>query len=182
MGIDQSRFRDVPLDLAVDPTNGDRVLLAAANGLFVSTDRGSTFTLRLSAENGFRVATSGDGSTAYFAAGTRIFRSQNRGDSWEERTPTPGDPASQAVHALAVDPMAAGTVYASVLGYDVFASHDGGATWQQLGGAGGPLISQTRSLLVDPSSRSECSRPEITACSSVTTAGLLGPEHRSPTP
>lgn len=135
-------------DVAVDPTNSARVLVASSSGVFTSVDGGATFVLRRGESRVTRVETSRDGATAYFASGPRVFRSQDRGDTWLERTAIPGASADAFVTALEVEP--AGTVYASAFGLGVFASQDGAGTWQPLGGST-PALSRTYNLVVDPS-------------------------------
>jgi photosystem II stability/assembly factor-like uncharacterized protein len=139
-----------PFDLAVDPARADRVLVAA-QGLHVGA--GSTWTrTTTSSDQGAKVATSRDGSTVYFAAaGARIFRSQDRGMTWQERAPIPGATPAHFARVLEVDPGNPDVVYASVFGMGLFVSTDGGAVWQPRGG-GDPTLLRTWELVVDPSS------------------------------
>src|SRR5262245_144861 len=65
-------FGGYPYDLAVDPTDSARVLVATASGVFTTVDGGSTFVLRSGESRVTRVGMSRDGANAYFAAGPRI--------------------------------------------------------------------------------------------------------------
>ena len=133
-------FGSYPLDVAVDPTSADRVLVAAGNGVWLSTDRGTTFTRRFGPNGGVRVEMSRDGATAYLAEGAHIYRSQNRGDTWTARTSVPA-----SVNALEIDPSSPDVLYASNYFQGIFASQDGGATWQSLGSP-----TESWNFVVDP--------------------------------
>jgi uncharacterized repeat protein (TIGR01451 family) len=141
-------FGQSPFDLAVDP-QAERVLVAA-DGLYVHGDSGWTVARPNVSEVGTRIATSRDGATGYFAAGTRIFRSLDRGSTWTQRAPIPGtQPLQQLVNGLATDPTDANVVYASVFGLGIFASTDGAGSWQPVGAA--PEIARIFTFVVDPS-------------------------------
>ena len=153
--LTRENFGSRPIDVAVDPSNADRVLLVTLDGLFLSNDHGATFERRLDAGHaGVAVETSSDGGTMYFASSTRLYRSVDRGDSWTERTPPPftNDDRGERVRALAVDPTDAAILYVSVLGVGVFSSMNSGDSWQQIGAAI-PALAQTLSLDIDPSNR-----------------------------
>jgi len=139
-------FGGTPFDLAVDPARADRVLVAAG-GLHVGDGATWTRTTAPLLDQGTKVATSPDGVTVYFAAGARIFRSQDRGTTWQERAPIPAAPQS-LVNALQVDPTNADVVYANSFGSGLFMSADGGAAWQPLGAG---AISFVLNFVVDPS-------------------------------
>jgi uncharacterized repeat protein (TIGR01451 family) len=139
-------FGQSPFDVAIDP-QAER-LLVAADGLYVRGGSGWTVTRPDVPEVGTKVETSRDGATAYFAAGTRIFRSLDRGATWQERAPIPSALPSQLVNGLETDPTNASVVYASVFGLGLFASSDGAGSWRQLvEGA----IAHIFSFTVDPS-------------------------------
>ena len=153
--LTRENFGSRPIDVAVDPSNPDRVLLVTLDGLFVSNDHGATFVQRANAGHaGVAVETSSDGGTLYFASSTRLYRSVDRGDSWTERTPPPftNDDRGERVRALAVDPTDPAVLYVSVLGVGLFSSVNGGDSWQQIG-TGIPALAQTLSLEIDPSNR-----------------------------
>lgn len=141
-------FGQSPFDLAVDPAQADRVLVAA-DGLYVGAGPDWRITRSSTPDPGTKVATSRDGSTVYFAAGTRVFRSQDRGTTWQERAPIPGALALRLVSVLETDPTNAEVVYAGVYGFGLFVSIDGGGVWQPLGSE--PAIARTFSFVIDPS-------------------------------
>src|SRR5262245_58558110 len=103
-------FERPPFDLAVDPTRSDRVLVAG-DGLLIGVGGVWTRAATTVFDQGAKVATSRDGSTIYFAAGTRIYRSQDRGATWQERTAIPGAPVGSLVNALEIDPTNSNVVY-----------------------------------------------------------------------
>ena len=153
--LTRENFGSRPIDVAVDPSNADRVLLVTLDGLFLSNDHGATFVQRANAGHaGTAVETSSDGGTMYFASSTRLYRSVDRGDSWTERTPPPftNDDRGERVRALAVDPTDPAVLYVSVLGVGLFSSVNGGDSWQQIG-TGIPALAQTLSLEIDRSDR-----------------------------
>jgi photosystem II stability/assembly factor-like uncharacterized protein len=135
-------------DLAVDPAQSDRVLVAA-DGFYIRSGANWTVTRWQGQGTGAKVEISRDGATAYFAVGTRIFRSLDRGATWQERAPIPGAQPLQLVNALQSDPGDADVVYASVFGRGIFGSTDGANSWQPLGAV--PAIARTMSFVVDPS-------------------------------
>lgn len=157
-GID--RWRPVAPDggavtaLAVDLT--DAVQLYAGTltaGVFRSSDGGRSWQpkrtgLPVGLEVRLLAAGGADGRTlaaiidgpSYFQAPERLFVSTDGGDTWVERQPAP-----TLVHyaAVAVTPVPAPTLYVAAYGSayfspggvfasEVFASHDGGLTWQEV--------------------------------------------------
>jgi uncharacterized repeat protein (TIGR01451 family) len=117
------------VDFAIDPNDGNRVIIAAINyGLFVSTDAGATLS-RLPALQSIygpsNVEMSRDGSL-YATADTRIFRSTNGGVSWQERTPVVTSPVFAG--SLRVDPLDSNRLYV-FSGAEGSRSTDGGASW-----------------------------------------------------
>lgn len=91
-------------DIAVDPTDSQRVYLAAGEGVFVSQDGGSTFSRAvLPNRQGLliRIECGPDG-VVYAPDGARMYRSQDRGQTWQQggSYPQPHD----FTHALAVNP------------------------------------------------------------------------------
>ncbi|HEY5809355.1 MAG TPA: hypothetical protein VIT67_15380, partial [Povalibacter sp.] len=121
------------LDFAVDPDDGNRLFIAPVNdgGLLVSLDAGVTLqrvlTLPLTTHGPSAVETSRDGTT-YVVAGDRLFRSIDRGVTWEERAALG---TSAIVGTLRVDPLDSNRLYAFA-GLDHWRSIDGGTSWQPL--------------------------------------------------
>ena len=110
---------DMPLDVAFDPKDPKRMVVATGQGTFTSADGGGSWRPRdpvpadqlawgrelYRADPGGAVKVSGDG-----------------GATWEDR-----GTVGLTVNELAID--ADGTLYASVPGGEVKTSTDGGATW-----------------------------------------------------
>jgi photosystem II stability/assembly factor-like uncharacterized protein len=123
-----------PVDLAVDPSDPNRVLVAApARAPLVSTDAGATLTqggnFPLNPADLRHVEFSADGSVVYGAAGVRIVRSTDSGRTWSLRTPVTANAAS-ALKFLRVNPLDPDVVYVYDLNQGGFRSVDGGGSWQ----------------------------------------------------
>jgi|SRR6185312_9698781 len=80
--------------------------------------------------------------TIYVPSGTAVWKSTDGGDTWASSNVAP--PA--LVGTVAVSPVS-GTVWAGTFDARVFASHDGGVTWQPMGG---PQTYIIRRLVPDP--------------------------------
>jgi uncharacterized repeat protein (TIGR01451 family) len=129
-----------PVDLAVDPSNPDRVYVVYVNPPFLmsSSDAGQTLTpvanFPVNLVNPYRVQVGADGQTLYVTAGTRIVCSTDRGQSWGERTVVDPD-SSRRVLELIIDPVDSNTLYAGVYANDgsngIYVTHDGARTWTQ---------------------------------------------------
>jgi photosystem II stability/assembly factor-like uncharacterized protein len=127
-------------DLAVDPQTPSTLYAAGgaagAGGIKKSTDRGDTWTL-LSAQPALyyeiHIAPSSP-STLYAVAAVGTFkwllvRSTDAGATW---TRMDFEGKGTLEPSLAVDPLAAATVYTTDRGY-IYRSTDGGNTWSQIG-------------------------------------------------
>jgi photosystem II stability/assembly factor-like uncharacterized protein len=115
---------DVPLDVAFDPQDPQRMVVATKQGTFTSIDGGGSWRARDPTPSE-QLAWGADG--LYRAdPGGRIMASRDGGVTWDAA----GEVGSPAVNELAVD--AAGALYASVPGGEVKRSTDGGATWTRL--------------------------------------------------
>ena len=115
---------DVPLDVAFDPQDPRRMVVATKQGTFTSQDEGGSWRARDPTPSE-QLAW---GADAVYRAdpGGRIKVSRDAGVSWDDA----GEVGSPAVNELAVD--TAGALYASVPGGEVKRSTDGGATWTRL--------------------------------------------------
>jgi uncharacterized repeat protein (TIGR01451 family) len=138
-------FFNPPSDLDVDPTDPNRVYVVASDRphLLVSTDAGATLTPVTSfpdVQSALQLEVGVDGKTLYATSGMRVFRSQDRGDTWQERTAL--GTTSGVAFRMRVDPTNKDIVYAfasfapSTIG--MFVTRDGAATWTQLTGAAPP--------------------------------------------
>jgi hypothetical protein len=126
--------------ITVDPKDPSRLYLATANGVFLSTDKGRSWSQAGTGLEWTDVTTvlvgPGTPATLYTTAlGHRItsqqrsvlYASTDGGLSWTART-LPQE--LQNVRQVAVDPNAAGTLYAATTG--LYRSTDGGLTWSAL--------------------------------------------------
>jgi uncharacterized repeat protein (TIGR01451 family) len=155
-------FADRPVDLAVDPSNPNRLYLMFEQppNVFVSTDAGltlqpvSVFPAGVSA--GSKVQVSSDGQTVCVSGDWRVFCSTDGGHSWRERAPLSSPCSSPAcrVTKLLIDPTNANTLYAATWdpsgtppGGSLFVSHDGAASWQLLNGS----VPYIADLAINPS-------------------------------
>jgi len=84
----------------------------------------------------------------YAATGNGVFRSQNGGGSWSDRSQGLGN---RSATSLAIDPRTTSTLYAGTVG-GLFKSTDSGGTWSALGGPVGTAIS---SIVINPITSSE---------------------------
>ena len=141
----KSDFENPPEDLAIDPSDPNRVYIVAPNypSLYMSTDGGATLsavtTLPTAVTNAWQVAVSQSGTTLYVTSGKRIFYSTDRANTWTERTAVSTYSSAQ-VWKLAIDPTDSNTLYAhatmSATAEGTFVTHDGAMTWQLLAGGG----------------------------------------------
>ena len=115
---------DVPVDVAFDPHDPQRMVVATKQGTFTSLDEGGSWRARDPTPSE-QLAW---GADALYRAdpGGRIIVSRDGGSTWDAA----GEVGSPAVNELAVD--VAGALYASVPGGEVKRSSDGGATWTRL--------------------------------------------------
>ena len=123
-GFEKRTPPDVPLDVAFDPQDPERMIVATKQGTFTSDNEGATWRPRDPVTTEQLAWPKSD--VLYRAdTGGVIKVSSDGGESWED-TGTVGMP----VNELAVD--AGGALYASVAGGEVRQSTDGGKTWKLL--------------------------------------------------
>ena len=137
----KSDFFNAPQDLAIDPSDSNRVYLITPNYpcLYMSTDGGasmsSVMTLPTAVTSAWQIAVSQSGTTLYVTSGMRVFISTDRANTWQERTAV-GTYSSGRVLKLSIDPTDSNTLYASATtsatDAGIFATHDGAMTWQLL--------------------------------------------------
>jgi uncharacterized repeat protein (TIGR01451 family) len=140
------------VDVAVDPADGNRVYLALnqiPSRVVVSTDAGVTFSTlfafgpTVSTPN--LLAISADGNTLYAFCNTQVFRSTNRGTSWQQRTDVVR--SFSGGRGAVIDPSDPNTLYL-MRDDQLLVTHDGGGTWASTGPSG---ASKVQDIEVDPS-------------------------------
>jgi photosystem II stability/assembly factor-like uncharacterized protein len=130
--------------IAVDPARGATVYAAGDKGIWKTVDGGATWQLILAVRAAQVAIAASAPQTVYAVAGYQgIERSGDGGASWQ----LVGAEAIQGVRLLAVDPSAAGTLYA-LTDIAFYKSLDGGVHWS---GPGGPAdyIPGPAGLIVD---------------------------------
>jgi uncharacterized repeat protein (TIGR01451 family) len=152
-------------DFAVDPSNNNRIYLVLNSGrsrVLVSYDAGATFiTLAWLGKNDStptHIAVSADGNTLYavFYDGS-VFRSTDRGSSWQQRTSIAAFNLSSNV--ASIDPTDANTLYV-VRNDRVLVTNDGAGTWADVSPASGGV----EDLAINPTDPNElwaASRSEL---------------------
>jgi photosystem II stability/assembly factor-like uncharacterized protein len=115
---------DMPVDVAFDPKDPARMVIATAQGTFSSGDGGGTWRPRdpIASE---QLAWAAPDALYRADPGGAVMLSADGGATWEER----GN-VGLTVNELAAD--GDGALYASVAGGEVKRSTDGGATWTRL--------------------------------------------------
>lgn len=112
----------------------DAVSDAAGGAIFVSTDGGESWreieAMRGRSIRGF-VQSVNDTNLLLVAARDGIYRSKDRGTSWERITPD-DDPELRNFHSVATDPRDTNTIYVGTT-HLPWKTHDGGLTWERFG-------------------------------------------------
>lgn len=129
-----------PVDIEIDPLDPNRLYVAGAGTTPAVVTLGNSVSVTTlpgyPSDATFQLAVASDGLALYTIDDGRVFRSKNRGQSWEE-----GTSLGQSVnaHNLIVAPYDSNTLYALVdvsnpmpgQSSVVFRSQDGGNSWQQ---------------------------------------------------
>jgi hypothetical protein len=115
---------DTPLDVAFDPEDPKRMVVATQQGTFSSNDEGRTWRPRDPIPSDQLAWAASDALYRSDPGGT-IKVSADGGATWQER-----GTVGLTVNELAVDDD--GALYASMAGGEVHRSTDGGATWKRL--------------------------------------------------
>ncbi|MFN7928458.1 MAG: hypothetical protein U0Y68_11010 [Blastocatellia bacterium] len=107
---------------------------ATGGAIFVSTDDGESWReIEVMHGRSIRglVQSSKDPNVLLVAARDGIYRSKDRGTSWERITPE-NDPELRNFHSVATDPRDANTIYVGTT-HLPWKTHDGGLTWERFG-------------------------------------------------
>jgi photosystem II stability/assembly factor-like uncharacterized protein len=136
--------------LAPDPLQPSRVYALASDDLYVSADRGGSWTLLAAGVKlSLLVPDPQRPGTLWGGGASGLSRSDDGGRTW--RPAEDGIPANTQITALTLDPVDREVLYAATLRRGVFKSSDGGLTWAPLGtGLEGLTV---RFLVIDPRSR-----------------------------
>jgi hypothetical protein len=119
-----------PFQIAVHPTEANRVAVATEGGLYFSTDFGDSFSRMGQAAPVTAVAFHPDGQTLLFGANQPSVYDL----SSEQITavPSPTIAADDAIGYIAVNPVQNGEIALATFSRDIYLSPDGGQTWQQI--------------------------------------------------
>jgi len=136
----RGNINDTPYLIQVDPSNSQVIYLALLFSdapLLRSLDGGETFqALSNGLGEGDRVSAiaiqPGQPKTVFVMYGFGVFRSRNRGDSWEPVSPPQ---ENQDIFALGVHPLQPSTLLAGSVSAGVFISTDEGETWEHMPGS-----------------------------------------------
>ncbi|MEO8135660.1 MAG: hypothetical protein ABI831_16985 [Betaproteobacteria bacterium] len=135
--------------LAVDPQTPNNLYAAGISGIFKSTDGGVSWAR---ASNGITdptvaaIAIDPATPTTLYAGsihGGKLVKSTDGGNSWTPSGPT-------LVVALAINPQATATIYASQQQSGLQKSINGGVTWAPIGVGTLPVFPTFKSIVVDP--------------------------------
>lgn len=149
--------------MRLDPKNPDRIWGMAHWGVFRSDDRGATWedvTAGLPSFHGFPIAVThhepdgvfvvpldyGQDNFRVCAGQFAVYRTADSGKTWERLTkglPGPGDYQSVYREGMDTDGLDPEGVYVGTSNGQVFASTDGGDSWQRLPGTLPPILSVT---------------------------------------
>lgn len=123
-GFESRTPPDTPLDVAFDPGDPTRIVVATQQGVFSSTDEGRSWRPR-DAIPSEQLAWVKPAALYRADPGGLIKVSSDGGETWKD-----AGNVGTAVNELAAD--ARGALYASVAGGEVKRSTDGGASWARL--------------------------------------------------
>ena len=141
------------LTVLVDPTNSNRILIGTSNGVYVTTDAGTTWSPSNSGFSGINVDAMAldpkHAGVVYVASEySGVFRSANSGASWAIKNNAVTD---LDVRAIAIDPVNPSVVYAAQSFGDMLVSGDSGDDWTSYSYAVvSGEITGTNELVVDP--------------------------------
>ena len=116
--------------LAISPSSIDSVFFGHHDGVLRSTDGGYRWRpLPISGDAMALAIPPSNPQLVYMAGHEVFFKSTNGGNTWERMV---YDLPYDDIHGFAVDPNSPNTLYAFVVGFGLYNSLDGGATWKRL--------------------------------------------------
>ncbi len=115
--------------VAIDPTTPDRIYAGTTQGLYRSTDAGTTWAFLTTIETRTLLLDPANPARLYIGGTGLVHRSDDRGVTWQPLTAIPD--AQGWVRAIGVDPRARSRLYAAT-GMNAWRSEDGGLTWRQI--------------------------------------------------
>ena len=127
------------------PPSGVNLLAASRDGLFTSTDGGSTWSLvagELGSEGYVEAVDAAPDGLVLAGTASGVYRSQNRGSSWERSSV--GLAGGVYISSLVLDPREPDRIWAGGRGFTgssgsgLFHSGDGGVSWTRTVGENGP--------------------------------------------
>lgn len=134
--------------LLVDPDDPNELLLGTHDGLYRSTDGGSTWSFDdLAGQDAMNLARP-TSSTVWAAGHDVLARSADGGSTWVDVAPS-GLPGLD-IHGFAVDPGNPKQTFAAIAGTGLFRSTDDGETFEQVSAEVGPNV---MALAVAPDGR-----------------------------
>jgi hypothetical protein len=132
------------LAMALDRISGSLYIGTEADGLWLTADQGTSWSVALPGRSVHTIVDAGNG-LVYAGASDGLYCSDDRGASWQALS-TPGLPGG--VSALAVSAGPPDRVFVSINGRPVHLSHDAGESWQAVPGL--PPGDSVTALVADP--------------------------------
>jgi hypothetical protein len=118
------------IQMAVHPVDANVVVLATEDGLWLSSDYGSSFTQIGAGDTVTAVTFSPDGKTLLF--GYQGVSAYDLASQQITDLPTPTVDSEDAVSYLAINPVQPDEIALATFNKDIYLSRDGGETWKQI--------------------------------------------------
>ena len=124
--IGDSGINGAVLDISADPVTSGIILAATENGIFRTTNSGSTWAQSLALSYVVSLARSRVTSTTIYAlSANNVYMSSDDGATWQYQ----GSLSTGNFEGLVTDPSTASTVYAYSSDSGIYVSTNGGAAW-----------------------------------------------------
>lgn len=161
--VGQRKLSDGVYEIAVAPTDPDRLYIALTNTVFRSDDRGKTFksaatplTLRLDANSPFRnfgpfmaVSLMDENLVLLGTASNGLLRSQDGGATWSKVASVPDATGAGVLVWFAPPKDGNRRILAMSSGHGLFASDDDGQNFRQVAAAGTPQPTELKEAAFD---------------------------------